>query len=836
MIVRSTVFLRSSVARLIAIFGPALLTLLVGGLIIIALYRAMAERELVTHTYEVIGAADRVLARATDAETGQRGFLLTSDERYLDPYLGAGRDVTTELARLHTLTADNSVQQARVDTLDLRLQERLAMLATVIATQREHGAPAAARLIGTGHGKQLMDEARRLSANLKTEDRRLLAIRQGALQQSLRLTIAVASFGILLAFALAAVARWLLARATGEREAAHARLAEAHEQLQGQAIELEQQMEEAQALTEELNESNHQLQESNVELEEARAVAEAAESAARDGDAMLRGIMASAGDAVFVKGLDRRYRAMNDAGARLAGTTSAEIVGKADVDLIPPDAAQRARAADQRVFESGLEDRSEDRFRLNGEWRTFLTVRNPYRDTSGAIIGIVGVATDITERKRREDDLRVIAEASRVLASSLDYDNALSSAATIVVPSLADWCSVALREEDGAIRVVAVAHVDPHKVKWAEELNRRYPANPDEATGLPHVLRTGQSELYNDITDELLVAGAHDNDHLRILRELGLTSVLVVPMTARGRTLGAITLVTTAESGRRYTAADQTLAEELARRAAVAVDNARLLRDAQLARVEAEAANKAKTDFLAQMSHELRTPLNAIRGYAELIEIGIHGPVTEPQREALARIRRSEEHLLTLINDILDYAKLEVGRATHVIQNLPINEVLTDVEALVALQMQAKGVRYENRLCDASAMVLADRDRVAQIIINLLSNALKATQAGGTVTTWCDLDETSAHIRVRDDGIGIPQDKLEAIFEPFVQLEQGLTRTTRGAGLGLAISRGLARTMGGDVTVTSTVGTGSTFTLDLPRPPAGSSPGSGSSRRQAAQT
>ncbi|GAC1654595.1 MAG: hypothetical protein NVS4B3_18760 [Gemmatimonadaceae bacterium] len=804
-----------------------------GSLVVLTLQRAVSERAAVTHTYEVIATADRVLARATDAETGQRGYLLTGNARYLGPYTGAGRDVAAGLADLRSLIADNPGQRVRVDTLDSRLRERLGVLANVITVQTEAGAPAALRLIETGRGQQLMDDSRRLIGDLKAEERRLLAMRQAALQGSLRTILVVAGLGILLAFVLGAVAYWLLIRSGRERETAYAHLAEAHEQLQGQATELEQQMEEAQALSEEINEANYQLQESNIELEEARTFAEAAELATREGGAMLRGIMASAGDAVFVKGLDRRYRAMNEAGARLAGSTAAEIIGRSDADLIPPDAAQRARAADERVLATGGEDRMEDRFRINGVWRTFLTVRNPYRDASGTIVGIVGIATDITDRKRREDDLRVIAEASRILASALDYDSALTTAAQIVVPSLADWCSVALREEDGKIRVVAVAHVDPAKVRWAEELNRRYPALPEEPTGLPNVLRTGRSELYNDIPDELLVAGAHDEDHLRILRELGLTSVLIVPMTARGRTLGAISLVTTAESGRRYTPDDQALAEELARRAAVTVDNARLRRDAEVARTEAEAANKAKTDFLAQMSHELRTPLNAIRGYAELIEIGIHGPVTEPQRQALLRIRRSEEHLLTLINDILDYAKLEVGQTTHVIQSLPINVILMDVEALVAPQMQAKGIRYEHRLCDPSETILADHDRVVQIVINLLSNALKATPVDGTITTWCDLDATSAHLRVRDSGVGIPPDKLEAIFEPFVQLEQGLTRTTRGAGLGLAISRGLARTMGGDVTVSSAVGHGSTFTLDLPRPGAASPlPGQGARRAE----
>ncbi|GAC1516890.1 MAG: hypothetical protein NVS1B4_14890 [Gemmatimonadaceae bacterium] len=541
-----------------------------------------------------------------------------------------------------------------------------------------------------------------------------------------------------------------------------------------------------------------------------------ATQAVRDASAMLEGLMANVGDAVYIKGLDGRYLAMNAAGASMAGLTPAEIVGKRDSDLIGPVQAARTHDADQRVLQTGQEDRLEDRFTVAGEQRTFLTVRNPYRDADGTIVGIVGIATDITERRRREDDLRVLDHASRVFASSLDFDKTLAAAAQLVVPDLADWCSVVLRDEGGGLRTVAVAHVDPAKVAWAREVGDRYPEDPNAPTGVANVLRTGVSEMYNDISPELVASAAKDAEHARLLGELRLRSALIVPMSSRRRVLGAITLVS-AESGRRYDDATKLLAEELGRRAGVAVDNAHLYREANEARAEAEAANRAKTDFLAQMSHELRTPLNAIRGYAELLEIGVHGPSTDPQKDALLRIRRSEGHLLTLINDILDYAKLEVGHSDPVIEPLPLNDVLAGIEALVGPQMVSKGVRYEYRPGSPDDVVLADRDRLSQIVINLLSNALKATATGGAVTMWYEVEKDIVRLRVRDTGIGIPEDKLDVIFEPFVQLDQGLTRTTRGAGLGLAISRGLARAMNGDVTVVSALGTGSTFELTLPR-------------------
>lgn len=243
---------------------------------------------------------------------------------------------------------------------------------------------------------------------------------------------------------------------------------------------------------------------------------------------------------------------------------------------------------------------------------------------------------------------------------------------------------------------------------------------------------------------------------------------------------------------------------------------ARALRDAEDARHEAEAANRAKSDFLAVMSHELRTPLNAIAGFTELISLGVRGPVTQDQLRDLERIRRSEMTLLTLINDLLSFAKLESGSVRYSITEMEADAALQAASEFVELQVRAKSVTFVHVPCPASVVVRADPDKVKQILLNLLSNAVKFTEPGGSITVRCTRDAQRAHLHVTDTGPGIPADKLDVIFDPFVQIDQRLVREHPGVGLGLAISRDLARGMDGELAVSSSVGEGSTFVLSLP--------------------
>ena len=262
---------------------------------------------------------------------------------------------------------------------------------------------------------------------------------------------------------------------------------------------------------------------------------------------------------------------------------------------------------------------------------------------------------------------------------------------------------------------------------------------------------------------------------------------------------------------------DEALGTALSQQCAVALERARLFEAERSARARADEANRAKMDFLAVMSHELRTPLNAIGGYAQLLEMGIHGPANEQQQEVITRIQRSQQHLLRLINDVLSFAKIDAGRVEMTLRDVRVHELMLGLEPMIIPLMTQRGLDYQYEPIDQSVTMYVDADKTQQIMLNLLSNAAKFTPLGGTIRVEAAVRDETVEITVSDTGRGIPADKLEKIFEPFVQLDGGKTRSHEGTGLGLAISRDLARAMEGDIEVESELGKGSMFVLRLPR-------------------
>jgi PAS domain S-box-containing protein len=403
-----------------------------------------------------------------------------------------------------------------------------------------------------------------------------------------------------------------------------------------------------------------------------------------------------------------------------------------------------------------------------------------------------------------------LAEASSVLASTLDYEATLARVARLSVPELADWCTVDISEEDKSVRRLAVAHVDPAKVEWAHEIQKRYPPDMDTPRGVPQVLRTGVSEIYSEISDEMLVAGAKDEEHLRLMRDIGFSSAMIVPLLAHGRVLGVVTFIT-AESGRRYGAQDLSLAEDLARRAAVSVENARLYQAAQK-------ANRLKDEFLATVSHELRTPLTAILGWAHLLranQLDENGAV-----RALETIERNARAQSQLIDDLLDVSRIITGKLRLDVRQVDPGSFIQAAIDSLRPAAEAKDVRIQKVMDTGVSSVAGDPARLQQVVWNLLSNAIKFTDKGGRVQIRLERINSYVEIAVSDTGAGIVPEFLPHVFERFRQADMGTTRQHGGLGLGLAIVRHLVELHGGTVQAESAgEGKGATFIVKLPVAP-----------------
>ena len=298
-----------------------------------------------------------------------------------------------------------------------------------------------------------------------------------------------------------------------------------------------------------------------------------------------------------------------------------------------------------------------------------------------------------------------------------------------------------------------------------------------------------------------------------LLEATGHRAQLIAPMIAGGNAIGAIGIAFATDQS--FSDSDTRLASALAGQCAIAIERARLFETEKEARMVAENANRIKSDFLASLSHELRTPLNAIGGYAELMQLGIHGPVSNAQQNTLERIQASQRHMQGLINAVLEFSRIGAGVVQFHIEQIPLEETIRICEAVISPQLQEKHIDYSPARIDPSIIVQADAEKLRQILINLLGNAVKYTDPGGRVSLILETDSDSAYLRVTDTGHGISPGNLEIIFDPFVRLQTAAV-SSPGAGLGLAISRSLARGMGSDLFVESKLGEGSTFTLKVP--------------------
>jgi signal transduction histidine kinase len=397
------------------------------------------------------------------------------------------------------------------------------------------------------------------------------------------------------------------------------------------------------------------------------------------------------------------------------------------------------------------------------------------------------------------------------MADSLGHARALNEIYDEAIDGLlgavrADRGSILLLDDDGVMRFKAWrglsdsyrAAVEGHS-PWSRETRDPQPVTVPDVVGDPHL-----TALLPAITAE------------------GIRALAFVPLVDDTGLVGKFMLYF--DRQHLWTDAEVLLAQTIARHVSFAIARQRrdvLLRasvaDQERLANEASEANRAKSVFLATMSHELRTPLNAIAGYTDLLDAGVHGELTLAQREAVQRIQANQRHLLRLIDDVLDFAKLEAGHLTLEMSDVPVQETLQSTRMLIEAQLRAKDITFEFASGDPLVTCRGDRAKIQQVLANLLSNAWKFTSPGGTVALGFETKEDVVRVYVRDTGPGIAAANLETIFAPFVQLQTGFRRVVEGTGLGLSISRELARAMGGEVTAASVIGEGSTFTLTLPR-------------------
>jgi signal transduction histidine kinase/CheY-like chemotaxis protein len=488
------------------------------------------------------------------------------------------------------------------------------------------------------------------------------------------------------------------------------------------------------------------------------------------------------------------------------------VHGEAYLQLVHPEDRDRLRDAMRNALAQGTGHRVEYRVVWPDGSLHWLEARGRIRlDAQGRPIAMAGVCMDITQRLQAERDLKFLADASAELARPTDYQSTLDRIVRLSVPQFADWSVVDLVEDDGTLVRLAAAHVDPDKVHLAHEMHRRFPPDPQAPASPWQVVRTGRSILVPKITDDQLQARAdasRDPEFLAIVRTLGLHSYLAVPLTARGKTLGVLTFIS-AESRRTYTPQDQALAEDLGRRAAVALESARLL-------LALRESDRAKDVFLATLAHELRNPLAPIWNGLSIIKRSRGDTGRIEQISGI--MERQVGQLSRLVDDLLDVSRISAGKIELKKESTNLVHVIGSAVEMSRPHIEAAHHKLSISFPDDSTDLVADPARLAQVFSNLLNNAAKYTRRGGQIDVIVEARAEELTVRVRDNGTGIAPEMLGKVFGLFTQVTHPNERRQGGLGIGLSLVDGLVRMHGGRVEARSAgLEQGSEFSVVLPR-------------------
>lgn len=743
------------------------------------------------HTDEVRVAIGHLRSTVLAGETAMRGFLVAGEADFLEPYHEALANWRADFERVRRLTTDNPVQQQNLSRLDQRIRERFGLLAQQLAAYKD-GRRDVELTASMRQGKAVMATVRSIMDAMEQHEIGLDSQRQEAAIRRWQVTttlFVVGAFGSLL----------LLGTVLMQRRAADARRYRAEE------------------VTHAIDRERHLLQAILAGIEDGITLQDRQGKLVFANAAAARVIGFPSPEALLAAPpaeLMRRFQLFDEEGAPLPPERlPARVVlsGQASeatltVRYRPSGAAEPAAGG---ALAPGIIDR----------WSRVRAY--PVLDQGGQLIQAINVFQDVTAEHREDERQKFLVRATDQLGSSLDYQKTLSAVAQLAVPTLADWCAVDL-VEDQKIQRVAIAHIDPAKIALVAELERRYPSDPAAPTGVPEIIRTGIPVFLPDIPRAMLVAAAVDDAHLALIDALELGSFISLPLKTGGKVIGAITFAM-AESKRHHSPADVAFAESLADRAALAIENARLFSQVEQGREalarqlvaemrrrqEAEDASRFAETFVGILGHDLRNPLNAIAMTARLLQK--KGGVDE---RAVDRIVTSTGRMSNMVGQLLDLTRSRLAGGITVDRKpihlgVVINEVLDELRRAYPV----RDIQFEPRGADDA---LADLDRFAQVVSNLVGNAIEHGDAAEPVTVALAAKGEHLVMIVHNAGQPIAPELLPNIFDPF-------RRTTvrgalaRGLGLGLFISQQIVLAHGGTIAVTSSVAQGTTFTVTLPR-------------------